>query len=77
MQSFIQLKKEPIESKSNLIGLRVTITGRPNKSSRTKKIIFQFGRVTKASFSKYNVFETTATANAQIGSFGITITALT
>ena len=77
MQSFIQLKKEPIESKSNMIGLRVIITGRPNKSSRTKKIIFQFGRITKASFSHYNVFQTFASGNAQIGSFGITILALT
>lgn len=77
MQSFVQLKKEPIDSKSNIIGLRIIITGRPNKSSRTKKITFQFGRITKASFSKYNVFQTFANGNAQIGSFGITILALT
>lgn len=77
MQTLVQLKKEPINNKSSFVGLRITIRGRPNKSSRTKKVIFQYGRITKASFTKYNIFKAFATAKAQIGSFGITIVAAT
>jgi hypothetical protein len=73
MQTLVQMKKEPINNKSAFIGLRITITGRPNKSNRTQKFIFQYGRITKASFTKYNIFKNFATSKAQIGSFGITV----
>lgn len=77
MQSFIQLTKEPIESTFGFIGLRIKITGRPNKSSRTRTIIFNFGKLSTITFVNNAIFEAFAAANAQIGSFGITITAAT
>lgn len=75
MQSFIQLTKEPIESTFGFIGLRIRITGRPNKSSRTRTIILNFGKLSTMMFENNAIFEAFATSNAQIGSFGITVTA--
>lgn len=77
LQTFTQLKKEPISKKTNLSAIQITIAGRPNKISRTTKINFQIGKLKNSSFSNCNVFQTFATSNAQIGSFGITITATT
>jgi len=73
----VQIKKEPINNRSAFIGLRVIITGRPLKSSRTRRIVFQYGRITKASFTQYNIFDAFAASKAKIGSFGITVIAST
>ena len=77
LQAFIQLRKEPIEGKGGFLGLRIVINGRPNKISRTKKIIFSLGKIKKSNFMRFNVFQSFAPSKAQIGSFGINIIAAT
>lgn len=77
IQTFIEIQKEPINAKSNFKGLQITIKGRPNKISRTKKIVYKFGIITKASFFKTNVTQSFASSNAQIGSFGVHVMIVT
>jgi hypothetical protein len=77
MQSLIQFKKEPIENSTTFSGLRILVSGRPQKSRRTQKISFQYGKIKPSVFSEFNIFESFASSNAQIGSFGITIIAAT
>ena len=77
LQAFIQLRKEPIEGKGGFLGLRIVINGRPNKISRTKKVFFSLGKIKKGNFVRFNVFQTFAPSKAQIGSFGISVSAAT
>jgi len=77
LQAFIQLRKEPIEGKGGFLGLRIVINGRPNKISRTKKVVFSLGKIKKGNFVRFNVFQTFAPSKAQIGSFGISVSAAT
>jgi hypothetical protein len=68
------MKKEPIEGRAGLSGLRVVVVGRPNASSRSQQISFQFGKITTASFYNSHVSQESAAAKAQIGAFSITVT---
>jgi hypothetical protein len=77
IQSFIQIQKTPINSQTNFKGLQIIINGRPNKISRTIRTSFKFGIIAKASFVNSNVTKSFASANAQIGTFGITVIAVT
>lgn len=71
------MRKNPININSCIKGIQIKIKGRPNKISRTKQIILNFGIVSKASYSFANVTKTFSKANAQIGSFGIQILLVT
>jgi ribosomal protein S3 len=77
MQSFIQVKQEPFVNRSELVGLRFSISGRPQKSSRTRYYSFQFGQIKRSDFYRYNVTKTFAAAKAKIGSFGISFLSAT
>lgn len=54
-----------------IAGIKIIITGRPNKSSRTKKIQLKFGLNKQTKIQTINLTKTFYTANAQIGNFGI------
>jgi len=77
MQAFIQVKHEPFVNRSELVGLKFSISGRPQKSSRSRYFSFQFGQIKKAGFYKFNIFKSFYSANAKIGSFGISFIAAT
>lgn len=77
LQAYTQMRKHPINITSSIKGLKIIIRGRPNKISRTKKVSFIFGTITKASFVTANVTKSFAKSNAQIGSFGVHVLAVT
>jgi hypothetical protein len=77
LQAFIQMRKEPVEGKGGFLGFNVVINGRPNKISRTQKVVFSVGNINKSNFTRFNVFQTNSASKAQIGSFGIHINAAT
>jgi hypothetical protein len=72
--SYMQFRAQPLNAKAGLSGLTIKIVGRPQKSDRTKTMIFNFGQTPLSSFKKNTVTKSTAIANAQIGAFSITIT---
>lgn len=69
---FIQLW-ETLDLKSQISGIQIIITGRPNKSSRTQYIVLKFGHYKQTTFTTINTTRTFSAANAQIGTFGITM----
>jgi len=72
--SYMQFRAQPLNAKAGLSGLTIKIVGRPQKSERTKTMVFNFGQTPLSSFKKNTATKTTAVANAQIGAFSITIT---
>jgi hypothetical protein len=71
LQSYTQMRKPPFNITSNIKGIQIRIKGRPNKISRTKRVVFTFGIIAKSSYVFSNATKTFAKSNAQIGSFGI------
>lgn len=67
-----QLEKT-CQLQSQISGSQLFITGRPNKSSRTQHIKIFFGSCKRTTLDKINTNKTVSTANAKIGTFGITI----
>lgn len=73
LQTYTEMRKQPINVFSGVKGVQIIIRGRPNKIARTKTVIFRIGIITKASYTQTNITKSFAKSNAQIGSFGIHI----
>lgn len=69
---YLNANNDFLHKNSQITGIKIVIRGRPNKSSRTKKIILQYGTNKQTQIKTNNLTKSFYSANAQIGTFGIT-----
>lgn len=69
---YLNANAEYLEKNLQISGIKIIITGRPNKSSRTQKIQLKFGLNKQTKIETINLTKSFYTANAKIGNFGIT-----